>query len=47
MISTKSILFPPQVISQFNGTERIANTYSTSLFTGATLHWASSSPFSN
>ena len=31
MISTESILFSPQVISQFNGTERIANTYSTSL----------------
>lgn len=38
---------PPQVTSQFYGTERIANTYSTSLFTGAMLHWASSPPFSN
>ena len=27
MISTESILFSPQVISQFNGTERIAYIY--------------------
>lgn len=38
---------PRKVTSLFYGTERTANTYSTSLFTGAMLHWASSPPFSN